>query len=228
MHTLRVPARSRRREFFTRVSLVAVYRGEWIWKWFHVKHRKSSALRLGEARVSEVPSCQAGAHECSGGRHRSHRGRTARIQSLRSSDPAGTVSTCCVTKLSRKDYTRPRDSPRRFHVKHVLLVDELDALSESRGTRRPASASLSCWLDTSSWCSRPISESTSQGSRTPSAAVRLHTADSLTVLPEVQSAPQGPLLDSGFGGRIPRHPSRRVHDQTGHASWTLSARRCAN
>jgi 16S rRNA (guanine527-N7)-methyltransferase len=42
--------------------------------------------------------------------------------------------------------------------------------------------------------------------RDPGAALRLHLVDSLAVLPEVRSAPDGPLCDIGSGGGFPGVP----------------------
>ena len=42
--------------------------------------------------------------------------------------------------------------------------------------------------------------------RNPEAALRLHLVDSLAVLPEVRSAPDGPLCDIGSGGGFPGVP----------------------
>ncbi len=90
-------------------------------------------------------------------------------------------------------------------MKHVLLVDELDRYLNLAGLRvQPAQLEL---------LARHIELVLEANQRVnltrvtdPSAAVRLHTADSLTVLPEVQSAPQGPLLDLGSGAGFPGIP----------------------
>lgn len=90
-------------------------------------------------------------------------------------------------------------------MKHALLVDELSAYLSLAGIAlQPLQAEL---------LARHIELVLEANQRVnltrvtdPRDAIRLHTADSLTVLPDVRSAPEGPLLDLGSGAGFPGIP----------------------
>jgi 16S rRNA (guanine527-N7)-methyltransferase len=90
-------------------------------------------------------------------------------------------------------------------VKHALLVDELHRYLNLSGIDvSPAQ------LELSARHIELVLEANHRVNLTrvtnPCDAVRLHTADSLTVLPELGSAPEGALLDLGSGAGFPGIP----------------------
>jgi 16S rRNA (guanine527-N7)-methyltransferase len=94
-----------------------------------------------------------------------------------------------------------------FHVKHLppaLRPEFHRLLAELEISVDPAGAEL--LLDHLAWLLHTTALINLTAITDPRTALRLHLIDSLTALPEVVGAPDGPLLDIGTGGGYPGFP----------------------